>query len=58
MLSLATEGKTLKLDVDDTRHVLVIGADAFSCAGSNHGVAANHWETGEGTGEVVSVEVQ
>jgi Flp pilus assembly protein TadD len=58
MLSLATEGKTLKLDVDDTKHVLVIGADAFSCAGSNHGVAANHWETGEGTGEVVSVEVQ
>ncbi len=58
MLSLATAGRTLKLHVGDTKHVLVIGADTFSCAWSNQRAAVNYRETGEGTGEVVSVELQ
>jgi hypothetical protein len=44
--------------VADIKHVLVIGADAFSCAWVNQKVAVNYRETDQDAGEVVSIEVQ
>lgn len=52
------EREGLKLHVRDTKHVVVIGADAFSCKWAYQNAAVNYRETGEGTGEVVSVELQ
>jgi Flp pilus assembly protein TadD len=57
-LDVAFGGKTLRLHVADIKHVLVIGADAFSCAWVNQKVAVNYRETDQDAGEVVSIEVQ
>ena len=58
VLTMTSGTKTLKLHVPDSKHVIVIGADAFSCAWANQKVAVNYRATGEAEGEVVSVEVQ
>jgi tetratricopeptide (TPR) repeat protein len=58
VLIMTSGTKTLKLHVRDSKHVIVIGADAFSCAWANQKVAVNYRATGEAEGEVVSVEVQ
>ena len=58
ILKLTAGPRTLKLRVPDTRHVIVIGADAFSCAWTNQKLAVNYVETSPGEGQVVSVEVQ
>jgi len=58
VLQLLVGSKTWKLHVGDTGHVVVIGADEFSCSWANQRVAVNYRKTGEGTGEVVSVEIQ
>jgi Tfp pilus assembly protein PilF len=57
-LNLAIGATTLKLHVGDTTHVAVMNAEAFSCDWTNRPVAVNYHETSEGTGEVVSVELQ
>jgi hypothetical protein len=36
----------------------VIGADRFSCAWSKQRVALNYRTTGDGAGNVISIEVQ
>lgn len=58
VLNVMSGAKALKLHVRDTKHVVVIGADAFSCGWTDQKVAVNYRETGDGVGEVVSVEVQ
>jgi Flp pilus assembly protein TadD len=58
VLQLLVGSKTWKLHVGDTGHVVVIGADEFSCSWANQRVAVNYRDTAEGTGEVVSVEIQ
>jgi tetratricopeptide (TPR) repeat protein len=58
MLNVTASGKPLKLHVRDTRHVLVMGADSFSCKWSQLKVAVNYRETGDGTAELVSIELQ
>jgi len=57
-LTIASLGKTWTMQVRDTHHVLVMGADGFSCQWSKQKVALNYRETGEGTGTVVSIEIQ
>jgi tetratricopeptide (TPR) repeat protein len=57
-VSITASGKPLKLHVSNTKRVLVIGADAFSCAWAGQKVAVNYRETGDGAGEVVSIELQ
>jgi Tfp pilus assembly protein PilF len=57
-LNLAIGAKTLNLHVDDTMHVVVMNAEAFSCDWTNRPVVVNYRETTDGTGEVVSVELQ
>jgi hypothetical protein len=57
-LTVISGGKNWKLQVRDSKHVLVIGADSFSCSWRRQNVALNYWETGEAAGNVISIEVQ
>ncbi len=58
ILILTAGARTLKLHVPDTKHVIVIGADTFSCGWTSQKLAVNYVETSPGGGEVMSVEVQ
>jgi hypothetical protein len=49
---------TWTMTVRDTKHALVLGADAFSCDWKKQKVAINYRESGEATGIVVSIELQ
>jgi len=57
-LTVASAGKTWTMQVRDSNHVLVMGADAFSCSWSKQKVALNYRETGESVGSVVTIEIQ
>jgi hypothetical protein len=46
------------MQVADSKHVLVMGADEFSCAWNQQKVALNYSETGDAAGRVISIEVQ
>jgi tetratricopeptide (TPR) repeat protein len=58
ILTIVSGGKNWKMQVRDTGHVPVIGADTFSCAWSKQKVALNYRTTGDGAGNVISIEVQ
>jgi tetratricopeptide (TPR) repeat protein len=58
LLTVVSGTKPWKLQVKDSGHVVVIGADNLSCAWKNQSVAVNFRVTGEANGDVVSVEVQ
>jgi Flp pilus assembly protein TadD len=57
-LTVISGAKTWKMNVADTNHVIVIGADKFSCAWNKQKVALNYRETAEGESSVVSLEIQ
>jgi Flp pilus assembly protein TadD len=57
-LTVASGAKTWKMHVADRNHVILIGADAFSCDWNKQKVALNYRETSEGEGNVVSLEIQ
>jgi tetratricopeptide (TPR) repeat protein len=57
-LTVVYGAQTLKMKVADTGHVVLIGADAFSCLWNQQKVAVNYRETSDGEGSVVSLEVQ
>ena len=57
-LTVVAGAKTLKMKVTDTNHVILIGADKFSCAWNKQKVALNYRETSDGEGSVVSLEIQ
>jgi Tfp pilus assembly protein PilF len=57
-LTVVSGAKTWKMKVADRNHVILIGADEFSCAWSKQKVALNYRETSEGEGNVVSLEIQ
>ena len=50
--------KTWKMHVRDVKHTVLIGADSFSCGWTNQKVAVNFRKTGDGQGEIVSLELQ
>jgi Tfp pilus assembly protein PilF len=58
VLTVVSGAKTWKLQVKDSGHVIVIGADNLSCAWKNQSVAVNYRATGDANGDVVSLEVQ
>jgi tetratricopeptide (TPR) repeat protein len=58
LLSVVAGGRSLKLHVGDSRHLVLIGADEFSCDWKNKSVALNYRERQDGDGDVVSLEVQ
>jgi tetratricopeptide (TPR) repeat protein len=56
-LTVISGGRDWKMQVPDSQHVVLIGAEAFSCSWNTQKVALNYQETGVGTGRVVSIEV-
>lgn len=50
--------KTWKMTVADTNHMLLFGAEKFSCSWNKQKVFLNYRETADGQGNVVSMEVQ
>jgi Flp pilus assembly protein TadD len=57
-LTVVSGAKTWKMRVSDSKHVLVMGADEFSCSWNRQKVALNYRETGDAAGSVISIEVQ
>jgi len=57
-LTIASGKKSWKMLVTDSGHVLLIGADSFSCSWTQKKVALNYHETGDSTGSVFSIEIQ
>jgi tetratricopeptide (TPR) repeat protein len=57
-LTILSGAKTWKMYVMDSKHAVVTGADEFSCSWKKEKVAINYRETGDATGNVVSIEVQ
>jgi tetratricopeptide (TPR) repeat protein len=58
LLSVVSGGRFLKLHVDDSKHLVLLGADNFSCDWKNKSVALNYRERQDGDGDVVSLEIQ
>jgi tetratricopeptide (TPR) repeat protein len=58
LLSVVAGGRSLKLHIGDSKHLVLIGADEFSCDWKNKSVALNYRERQDGDGDVVSLEVQ
>jgi tetratricopeptide (TPR) repeat protein len=58
LLSVVSGGRSLKLHIDDSKHVVLLGADNFSCEWKNKSVALNYRERQDGDGDVVSLEIQ
>lgn len=58
LLSLVSGSRFVKMHIRDSKHVVVIGADEFSCGWKNRSVAVNYRERADGDGDVISVEMQ
>jgi tetratricopeptide (TPR) repeat protein len=58
LLTVASGPKIWKLSVADKNHLVLIGADQFSCDWQKQKVAVNYRETADGEGTVVSLELQ
>jgi hypothetical protein len=58
VMTVVSGAKTWKMKVADTSHVVLQGADKFSCAWSKKKVALNYEVTGNGEGRVISVEIE
>ena len=58
LLTVAAGAKSVRLHVRDSAHVILLGADAFSCDWKGKSVAVNYRERPDGDGDVVSVEIQ
>jgi tetratricopeptide (TPR) repeat protein len=57
-LTVVSGAKTWKMKVPDRDHVVLIGADEFSCGWNKQKVALNYRQTSEGEGSVISLEIQ
>jgi tetratricopeptide (TPR) repeat protein len=58
LLTVVAGAKSLRVHVRDRDHVVLIGADQFSCDWKNKNVAVNYRERADGEGDVFSVEMQ
>jgi Flp pilus assembly protein TadD len=58
VLSVVSGGRSLKMHVGDSKHLVLIGADEFSCDWKNKTVAVNYRQRQDGEGDVVSLEMQ
>lgn len=58
LLTISSGAKTLKLKVADKGHVILIGADQFSCAWTKKKVAVNYRQNEAGDTNVMSLELQ
>ena len=57
-LTVVSGTKTWKMSVADRNHLILIGADQFSCDWQKQKVALNYRESKEGEGDVFSLEIQ
>ncbi len=57
-LTVVSGGKSWTMRVRDSKHVLLTGADSFSCTWSKQKVALNYRKTGDAAGNVISIEVE
>jgi len=57
VLTVLAGKTTWKLRARDSRTLVLVGADAFSCDWRNRGVAVNYRESGPAQGELVSLEL-
>ncbi len=58
VLNITSGTKTWKMKVADRSHLILIGADEFSCLWNKQKVAVNYRETAEGDASVISLEIQ
>jgi hypothetical protein len=58
LLSVVSGGRSLKLHIADRDHVVLVGADEFSCTWKNKNASLNYRQREDGEGDVVSLEVQ
>ena len=58
VLTVSSGAKIWTMQVQDSKHVLVLGGNGFSCTWKNQKVALNYREAGESGGNVVSIEIQ
>ena len=58
VLTVLAGSKSIKVHISDSAHVVVIGADQFSCDWKDTKVAVNYRERADGDGDVVSLEIQ
>jgi tetratricopeptide (TPR) repeat protein len=58
VLTVVSGTKTWKLNVTDTNHLVLFGADKFSCSWSKQRVAVNYRDAGNAEGSVVSIEIK
>jgi hypothetical protein len=58
VLTVASGGVVLKLRTSDYKSLLLIGADAFSCAWNDRSISVNYKPGGLSDGDLVSVEMR
>ena len=58
VLTMVSGAKTWRMKVADINHLVLIGADKFSCAWNKQKVAVNYRETSEGEDSVISLKIQ
>jgi len=58
VLTVVSGGVALKLRTADYKSLLLIGADAFSCAWNDRSVSVNYKPGGLSDGDLVSVELR
>ena len=58
LFTVTAGARSVKLRVKDRAHMIVIGADEFSCDWKNKSVGVNFRERTDGDADVVSLEVQ
>ncbi len=58
LLTVVSGTKAWMMKVADRNHLILIGADEFSCSWNKQKVAVNYHETAAGEGSVISLEIQ
>lgn len=58
VLTVASGATKVKLEVADKNHLILIGADQFSCSWSKQKVAVNYRKSDAGKTNVISLEIQ
>ena len=58
VMTVAAGSKFLKVHVKDSAHIILIGADKFSCDWKNKSVAVNYRDRSDGDGDAVSLELE
>jgi hypothetical protein len=58
VMTVAAGAKSKKVHIKDSAHIVLIGADKFSCDWKNKNVAVNYRDRTDGDGDAVSLELQ